>query len=83
MTVQLELKPEVESTLADLARAQGISLSEYLQRVVEDLARPAAVPAQDPESFERALDRLAEMGRDLPSLPSSAFTRESIYRDHD
>src|SRR6185295_2754541 len=37
-----ELKPELEATLADQARARGISLSEYLQRVVEKPCPPRA-----------------------------------------
>ncbi len=84
MTVRIELKPEVEASLAAQADARGLALEEYLQRMIED---QAGVPApRDPDYPRRimaALDELAEMGRDLPPLPASAFTRESIYQDHD
>ena len=83
MTVRLELKPEVEAALVDQARAKGVPLDEYLQSVVEALASRRAPPRQTVERFRTALDRLAEMGKNLPHLPSSAFTRESIYQDHD
>ena len=83
MTVRLELKPEVEAALADQAKVKGIPLEAYLQDVVEDLAHAHAAPKQNVERFRAALDRLAEMGKNLPNLPSSAFTRESIYLDHD
>lgn len=83
MTVRLELKPEIEAALADQAKAKGVPLSAYLQSVIEDLAHPHAAPEQNVERISAALDRLAEMGRSLPHLPSSAFTRESICQDHD
>ena len=83
MTVRLELKPEVEAALADQARAKGVSLDTYLQNVMEDLACAPATPRHNVERFRAALDRLAEMGKNLPHLPSSAFTREGIYQDHD
>jgi hypothetical protein len=83
MTVRLELKPEVEAVLVDRARAKGVPLDAYLQDVIEDLAHATAPPSRNVERFRVALDRLAEMGKNLPHLPSSAFTRESIYQDHD
>jgi len=83
MTVRLELKPEVEAALADQAKAKGVPLDAYLQNVVEDFAHAHSAPKQNVERLRAALDRLAEMGKDLPHLPSSAFTRESIYQDHD
>jgi hypothetical protein len=83
MTVRLELKPDIEANLAAQARARGVALDAYLQGVIEDLARAEGAPAASPQEIEATLDRLAEMGRDLPHLPLSAFSRESIYRDHD
>jgi hypothetical protein len=83
MTVRLDLKPDVEANLAAQAQARGVPLAVYLQRVIEDLARGAEVPPASLQDLEATLDALAEMGRDLPHLPSSAFSRESIYRDHD
>jgi len=83
MTVRLELKPDIEANLAAQARARGIPLDAYLQGVIEDLARPDADRPASLQDLEATLDALAEMGRDLPHLPSSAFSRESIYQDHD
>jgi len=83
MTVRLELKPDVEENLAAQARARGVPLDTYLQSVIENLARAETAPPASPQDIEATLDRLAEMGRDLPHLSSSAFSRESIYRDHD
>ena len=83
MTVRLELKPDIEANLAAQARAMGVPLDAYLQSVIEDLARTEAARPASLQDIEETLDSLAEMGRDLPHLPSSAFSRESIYRDHD
>ena len=83
MTVRLELKPDIEANLTAQARAKGVPLDAYLQSVVEELARAKATPSASPEDIEATLDRLAEMGKSLPHLPSSAFSRESIYRGHD
>jgi hypothetical protein len=80
MTVKLELKPEVEESLVNQARAKGVPLEAYLNEVIEGLAH--AQPAPTLEEFREALDRLAEMGSSLPNLPSAAFSRESIYQDH-
>ena len=83
MTVKLELTPEVEANLAAQARAHGVPLHTYLQGLIESFARTETTRAAGPHDIEATLDRLAEMGKDLPHLPCSALTRESIYRDHD
>jgi hypothetical protein len=80
MTVKLELKPEVEESLVNQANTKGVPLETYLKDVIEGLAYTR--PASTRDEFRTALDRLAEMGRSLPHLPSSAFSRESIYQDH-
>lgn len=83
MTVRLELNPDVEERLAAQARARGVPLDTYLQSVIEDLARTNAASPAELEELRATLDVLAEMGRDLPTLPSSDFSRDTIYRDHD
>lgn len=83
MAIKLELKPELEASLAARAQAEGIPLDTYLQRVLEELALEARTPAASLEEFRATLDALAEGGAQLPPLPSAAFTRDSIYRDHD
>ena len=82
MSIRLELRPEVEATLTDQARAKGLPLDEFLQNLIEELARTQGAPKPDVEKFRAALDRLAEMGKSLPHVRSSSFTREGIYQDH-
>jgi hypothetical protein len=85
MTLRLEIKPEIAASLNAQAKARGIQLQAYLQNAIEELARADVSPrkAPDVQEFRTALDQLAEMGRNLPPMPSSAFRRESIYQDHD
>jgi hypothetical protein len=83
MTVRLEIGPDIEANLAAQARARGIPLGAYLQGAIEELARTKAALPASLRDLQKTLDALAEMGRDLPHLPSSAFSRESIYQDHD
>ena len=82
MTVRLEIKPEIEASLNAQAAAKGIPLDAYLQDAIEDLTRAQAAPAANLGEFRASLDTLAEMGKSLPHVPSAAFSRESIYQDH-
>jgi hypothetical protein len=82
MIVTLELKPEVERRVMAQAAAQGVPLEAYLASVIE-----AALPIEPDEcsleEFEADMDALAEGSESLPVLPPEAFSRESIYGDHD
>ena len=69
-------------SLAAQARARGVPLDAYLQSVIEGLARAENAGPASLQDLEAALDALAEMGRGLRPLPSSALSRESIYQDH-
>jgi hypothetical protein len=77
MTVRIELKPEIEANSAAQAEARGMALDAYLQNAIEDLAHIERQHKGSPEELEAALDLLAEMGKNLAPLPSSALTREA------
>ena len=83
MTVQDRAETRGRSERVAQAQARGMSVEEYVQQVIEDRAGVSPAPRPSAESFKAMLDELAEMGKDLPHLPSSAFSRESIYQDHD
>lgn len=55
MTVTLDLTPEEEAVLAAKARAKGLSLREYLQSQVRELATvpPVTIGAQIIAEWER------------------------------
>ena len=42
--IQIYLDPEVHQRLKELARAEGISLSELIQRIAKDYLRREAAP---------------------------------------
>ncbi len=84
MTLTLNLTPEIEERLAEQARVKGVGLEEYVRSVVERVAKKQViVPPVDKDAMNAMLDRLAEMGKDLPVIPLSALTREAMYEDHD
>ena len=78
MTITVRLEPEVEIRLLERARAQGVSLDEYLRTVIEQIAATGSGPEVSPDQFEAELDALAEGSDKLPVLPSEACSRENI-----
>ena len=84
MTLNIELAPEVEARLAVQAQAQGVDLPTYASVVLEQAAsRQVSPKSASLSEFEAALNRLAAHSDNFPLLPDEAFTRESMYRDHD
>ena len=65
MTVTLP--PELETVVAERARAQGISAEEYVQRLVRDAAQQAPRPAAALPSW--------------PGRALSDLRREQLYED--
>ena len=67
-----------------LARGAYHSAEEVIERALEKLTEAdKAIRVADLAEFDAALDALAEGSAKLPDLPDEAFTRESIYRNHD
>lgn len=81
MTITVRLEPDVETRLLARARAQGISLDDYLQGVIAQIAAGEGPSEVSLEEFEAGLDVLAEGSEHLPVLPPGAYRRESIYGD--
>jgi hypothetical protein len=81
MRVTIELPPEIEADLTAQAQAQGLLLSQYLQRLLRQQVPVRAGAALSP-SERAALWR--ESVRGLPHTPplsDEAISRESIYGD--
>jgi hypothetical protein len=84
MTITVDIRPEVQAELARQAAARGHALEAYATRLLEDAARVAAGPSQfDRDRLEATLREMAQFSHRIPTLPDEAFTRESLYRDHD
>jgi hypothetical protein len=83
MTIELAIKPELESRLAERAAASGLSPRVYLEQAVDSvLSADSYEQRRDPqEEFATFLNRL--VFRDGSSVPVTAgnFDREWLYSD--
>jgi hypothetical protein len=79
MSVTIELPPEMETLLRVKAAEQGVSLAQYVSRVVEQAVPMPPHPCLSPA--ERAALWRA-WARDLPHTPllsDEAISRENLY----
>jgi hypothetical protein len=79
MTVTIDLCPDTEARLAEIAAAHGLSLAHYLRRVLEEqiVAPPsAAVSPSERAAMWRAGVLLLPV---TAPLPADAISRDSIY----
>lgn len=85
MTITINIKPEVEAELARQAEVRGMDVPAYAAKLLEQVTRlpQPEIDERELEEFEKALDRIAQFSEKIPALPDEAFSRESLYRDHD
>lgn len=85
MSITIELAPEVEARLTEEAQARGLAVEEYAQHILERDSRPRLPEPKQltDEEFYGALERMAKHSDEIPALPLDAFSRESLYSDHD
>jgi len=83
MTIQIELSPDAAGRLAAEALARGVSSGEYARTLLQTLlSYPESASGQlTADEVHTMLTQIAEGSDKLPSLPTSAFTRESFYED--
>ena len=85
MTIQLELNPELEARLTAEASERGMALETYVLKLVEgkspDRAYATGTGRLTVEEFHRMLAEISQGSENLPSLPTSAFSRDSFYED--
>jgi hypothetical protein len=81
MTVTIELSPEIEAGLAELAKAQGLALPQYVQYVLKERI---SVRTSELSPAERAAAwRSSVRGLPLsPPLSDEAVSRDGIYGAH-
>jgi HicB family len=77
MTVTIELRPEVEASLASLAAEQGISLTQYVRRLLEEQI-PGQVTLSPAERANLWRESIKGLPRTSP-LSDDAISRDSIY----
>jgi len=84
MTITLDIKSEVQVELARQAAAHGSGLESYAASLLEEAAHvPADAKRLSQDQLENTLREMGQFSHKIPSLPDDAFTRESLYQDHD
>ncbi|MBK1986986.1 hypothetical protein A0J48_005430 [Sphaerospermopsis aphanizomenoides BCCUSP55] len=89
MTIQLQLKPEIEARLIAEAAAKGVSVEVYLESLIE-----ASLTSKEKQSFSQAATQeewetaLTDLINSpaftlAPPLSDAAISRESIYTRED
>lgn len=83
MTIQVKLNQETEARLVAEARAHGVPLNEFAERLLSEALSLRSGPSGNMtvEEFHAMLQSLAEGSENLPNLPTESFTRESFYED--
>lgn len=85
MTISIEINPEVQAELGRQAAARGMDVPSYAAVLLEEAAHlpPAGRQRLDHDRLQKTLDEMAQFSNKIPSLPDAAFSRESLYKDHD
>jgi hypothetical protein len=84
MPILVQLSPETEARLTAKAVLRGIAPEKYAGELLDEALTPHSVGSGTLASheFHAMLRELAEGSEALPTLPTAAFSRESIYEDH-
>ena len=84
MAIIVDIGPEVQAELARRAAAQGSRVETYAATLLEEAVQlPPVQPRLSPDRIENTFREMARFSHKIPALPDSAFTRESLYQDHD
>jgi hypothetical protein len=85
MTVMIELPPEKEAVLKAQARAQGLTIEQWLLSLAEQYGQPGSIAhlqRTDPAEWARRFDAWMDSqdpGR--PVISDAAMSRDSLYPD--
>ena len=84
MTITVNITPEVQAELARQAAAHGRAFEAHAASLLEEAAHlPAGAGRLSQDRLENTLREMAQFSHKIPALPDEAFTRESLYQDHD
>jgi hypothetical protein len=84
MTIIINIEPEVQEELSRQAAAHGVDVNSYAASLLEEAAHvPAGAKKLSQAQLDKTLEEIAQFSQKIPVLPDEAFSRESLYRDHD
>lgn len=84
MTLTLNLKPEIEAGLLANARAAGVPMEDYVERIVEQAVHGDVISVSSAESARRqeAVRRMIEFGDKYRLTFGEPITREALHEGH-
>ena len=84
MSITINLRPEVELLLLERSERRGLSVEDYLEKLVEDSGQFTSPNyITDPKERAKAFVDWANSHRHTEPLSDEAISRESMYSDHD
>jgi hypothetical protein len=84
MSIIITIKREAEAELTRQAAAHGVQPEDYAATLLEEAVHTGATAKKlTKDQLDRTLQELAQFSHKIPLLPDEAFTRESLYQDHD
>lgn len=84
--INIDLSPEIEAHASREARARGLGIKSYLERIIKEalMAIPSPKPPRlTPEHMAAFFEQMSADSEKIVQLPDEAFERSSFYRDHD
>jgi len=80
----MQITVTIPDELAAQAQARGLTPEGYIEKLIaEQSAPPQRSQELSQEDFTASLDALTRYSDKIPALPIEAFSRESLYADHD
>jgi hypothetical protein len=76
-----EIKPKTAALIAEKARAQGLSVDDYLTNLLT-ASQPSRTAPLTLGEIDQILDELSQGTESPPPLPDK-YSGEDIYFDHD
>jgi hypothetical protein len=83
LAITVDITPEVYAELACQAAALGRTIETHAAYLLEEAAHLPTKSGLNQDGLEDTLREMAQFSHKTPLLPDEAFTRESLYRDHD
>lgn len=82
----MQVTVNIPDELAAQVQSRGLTPQSYVEDLIAEqtaTAKGSATHKLSLEEFEASLDELTRYYDKIPVLPSEAFSRESLYQDHD
>ncbi len=80
----MQITVTIPDALAAQAQARGLTPESYIEKLIAEQSAPSERSQElSQEEFTASLDALTRYSDKIPALPLEAFSRESLYADHD